>query len=105
MIPQLTTPFSAMDAFESDFNLSEFLREMDELDQLQDVYLETLSSKRKRDLDVEEEPELKKLKSTAPLETTKHPSRPQGKDGVHRGCVASKNSPPCAASRKIWKLA
>ncbi|KAG6956082.1 hypothetical protein JG688_00011588 [Phytophthora aleatoria] len=73
MIPQLTTPFSAMDAFESDFNLYEFLHEMDELDQLQDVHLETLSSKRKRDLDVEEEPELKKLKSTAPLETTKTP--------------------------------
>ncbi|ETI41468.1 hypothetical protein F443_13305, partial [Phytophthora nicotianae P1569] len=69
MIQQLATPFSSVDAFESDFNLSEFLHEMDELDHLHDVHLESTNAKRQHPADVDAEPELKKMKPATPVET------------------------------------
>ncbi|KAG7377424.1 hypothetical protein PHYPSEUDO_011650 [Phytophthora pseudosyringae] len=71
MTPLLAAPLSALEALENDFNLSEFLQELDELDQLQDAQLEFLNPKRCRDWDVDTEPERKKMKATPPLETPK----------------------------------
>lgn len=73
MISQLASPILAMDAFESDFNLSEFLHEMDELDHLQDVHLESITSKRPRTPDADAEPERKRVKRTAPTEISPTP--------------------------------
>ncbi|KAF4134690.1 hypothetical protein GN958_ATG15946 [Phytophthora infestans] len=73
MISQLASPILAMDAFESDFNLSEFLHEMDELDHLQDVHLESITSKRPRTPDADAEPERKRVKRTAPAEISPTP--------------------------------
>lgn len=57
-----------MDTFGSEFILSEFLHEMDELDLLQTSQLEFKEPKRGREFEISVEPELKKSKFTKPSE-------------------------------------
>ncbi|POM78496.1 Hypothetical protein PHPALM_3969 [Phytophthora palmivora] len=75
MTPRLEVSYLTMEPFNSDIVLSDFLHEMDQLDDLQTVPLEFVDTKRRQDLNSPMEPQLKKMKSTTSPEPSKPTSR------------------------------